>query len=103
MGRFHCSSGTVSECDVDCCPAKISAADTKIRAIFLNEIIFTYFFLYPVGQIGLIAVTFLEVLPFVQVIVVFFIGATALEGVAGVTTGWVSTFGTTTGVATGAS
>ena len=35
-----------------------------------------YFFLYPLGQAGLVAVTFLVVLPFTQVMVVFFaIGA----------------------------
>ena len=57
------------------------------RAVIIFFI--TYFFLYPVGHFGLTAVTFLEVLPFTQVIVVFF-AATGLDGAV--------TFGVAVGV-----
>ena len=42
---------------------------------------FLYFFLYPVGQVGLIPETVLEVLPLTQVMVDFFTaGAGAVAG-----------------------
>ena len=40
-----------------------------------------YFFLYPVGQIGLIPATFLVNFPFMQVMVIFFIWLLTGEGV----------------------
>ena len=44
--------------------------------------LFNYFFLYPFGHTGLIAVTFFVILPFIHVIVVFFTtGAFVTDGV----------------------
>jgi len=37
-----------------------------------SMVIFDYFFLYPTGHLGLIAVTFLDFFPLIQIIVFFF-------------------------------
>jgi hypothetical protein len=47
---------------------------------------FFHFFLNPIGHTGLTAVTFLEVFPFTQVIVVFFATAGLAVGVGVATT-----------------
>jgi hypothetical protein len=51
-----------------------------------------YFFLYPIGHFGLIAVTFLVVLPFAHVIEVFFKLIGFGEGEAGAAIGRLDSF-----------
>ena len=67
----------------------------------------SYLFLNPAGQVGLIAVTFLIVLPFKHVMVIFLavtglrVGVTTTTGV-GVGSGVATTVGVGVGVGTGA-
>jgi len=45
---------------------KMAVTENTLREVF---IVVTYFFLYPVGHLGFVAVIFLVILPFAQVIV----------------------------------
>ena len=60
-----------------------------------------YFFRYPFGQIGFTAVTVLVILPFTQVMLVFFTTTTGATTGNGVATGVEDALGTGLGVAIG--
>ena len=72
-----------------------------MRSVEIVFFICIYFLLYPVGQVGFTAVTVLVVLPFMQVMVVFFAAKTGTTMGAGVATEVEEALGTGSGVAIG--